>query len=245
MPHSPSHPHSLPRLTAAAVSATAVVASAVAITGAPATAADIEFTLTIDKSLVVQYADDCSPADVSWGADGTGVAKVVLTWTLPDGSVEYRETAAPGETRGLGTGCPAADELGKSTLRVTAYDSSGRALGHKDASFYQKFNTTISGFNAAPEPVHRGKAIIVSGRLLRLAYSPKVGYYSYGGRTIKVYFQLRGHTTWSYVGGATTGSDGRFKKSFTASHDGRWRVRYAGNSSYDKQTSPSDYVNVV
>jgi hypothetical protein len=228
-----------------AMLATAIGTSTVAIAAEPAGAADVAYTMTINKHLVVQYAEDCAPADVSWGADGTGVAKAVLTWTLPDGTVQYRETAAPGEVRGLGTGCPGRDELGKSIVRVTAYDSSGKALGHKDEYFYQKFNTTISGLNAAPEPVRKGKTISVSGRLLRLDYSPKVGYYSYSGKTIRIYFRTKGGTTWSYVGSTTTHSDGRFKKGFTAKQDGHWRAYFSGTGWHDKQTSPSDYVNVT
>ena len=225
---------------------TTLAGPAVAIAVEPAgAAAEIQYTLTISRHLVVQYAEECEPADVWWGADGTGVTKVVLTWTLPEGSVQYRETAAPGEVRGLGTGCPGRDERGRSALRVTAYDSSGKALGHQDEWFYQKFNTTITGFNAAPEPVRVGRTITVSGRLLRLDYAPKVGYHSYAGKTIRIYFRNKGGTTWSYVGSTTTGVDGRFTKGFAAKRDGHWRTFFPGTGWHDGQTSASDYVDVI
>jgi hypothetical protein len=58
---------------------------------------------------------------------------------------------------------------------------------------------------------------------------------------MRIYFLPKGATTWTYVG-ATTGRDGRFRKTFTAKRDGTWRAYFPGTTHFDVQKSTDDYA---
>lgn len=103
-----------------------------------------------------------------------------------------------------------------------------------------RYRTAISSFNASPEPVRKGKTITVSGTLKRDTTAWKV----FSGQSVKIYFQAKGATTWTYEGSAKTSSTGHFSHGFKAAKDGTWRATYAGSSSYLAVTGSGDYVDV-
>jgi hypothetical protein len=103
-----------------------------------------------------------------------------------------------------------------------------------------RYRTRVTSFNASPEPVSKGKTITVSGNLQRYTTAWK----AYSGQSVKIYFAVKGATTWTYEGAAKTSSTGHFSHGFKAAKDGTWRVTYAGNSSYLALTGPGDYVDV-
>ncbi|WP_460333344.1 hypothetical protein [Actinoallomurus acanthiterrae] len=100
--------------------------------------------------------------------------------------------------------------------------------------------TRIRSFNASPEPVRKGKTITAAGYLQRYGSS----WTAFSGQSVKIYFQAKGSTTWTYEGKATTSRTGYFSHGFTASKDGTWRAAYAGTSTYLAVTGSGDYVDV-
>ncbi|MFC4054181.1 hypothetical protein ACFOY4_31190 [Actinomadura syzygii] len=103
-----------------------------------------------------------------------------------------------------------------------------------------RYATAISSFNAAPEPVRKGKALTVQGKLSRNVGGWKPG----SGATVKIYFRRAGASSWTLAGTTRSASDGVFRKSFTAKQDGTWRAVYAGSATYMPVTGADDYVDV-
>ncbi|MFF8394230.1 hypothetical protein [Streptomyces sp. NPDC016172] len=97
--------------------------------------------------------------------------------------------------------------------------------------------------NASPEPVTKGKAITVTGKLTRANWSTK-RYDAYSGRTVSLQFRAKGADAFKTVKKATTSSTGGLKTTVTASVDGSFRWVYYGNSTTGVATSAADYVDV-
>lgn len=97
--------------------------------------------------------------------------------------------------------------------------------------------------NASPEPVTKGKAITVTGKLTRANWSTK-RYDGYGGRTVSLQFKAKGADTFKTVKKATTSGTGALKTTVTASADGSYRWVYYGNSTTGVATAASDYIDV-
>jgi hypothetical protein len=100
--------------------------------------------------------------------------------------------------------------------------------------------TRIRSFNASPEPVRKGKTSTAAGYLDRYGSS----WTAFTGQSVKIYFQAKGSTTWTYEGKATTSKTGHFSHGFTAAKDGTWRAAYAGTTTYLTVTGSGDYVDV-
>ncbi|GAA4637545.1 hypothetical protein GCM10023196_091770 [Actinoallomurus vinaceus] len=143
------------------------------------------------------------------------------------------------------------DAHGAFSLGVTAdRDGYWRAFVEKDYSYLAatgpsdyvdtKYRTRISGLNASPEPVRKGRTITVAGVLERNTTSWK----AFATRSVKIYFRADGSTKWTYAGTARTDGHGRFSFGAKASKDGSWRATYAGDSSYLAVTSAADHVDV-
>ncbi|TYB48937.1 hypothetical protein [Actinomadura chibensis] len=103
-----------------------------------------------------------------------------------------------------------------------------------------RYATSITSFNAAPEPVRKGRALTVQGKLSRNVGGWKPG----SGATVKIYFQRAGTSSWTLAGTTRSASTGVFRKSFTAKQDGTWRAVYAGSATYMPVTGAGDYVDV-
>lgn len=103
-----------------------------------------------------------------------------------------------------------------------------------------RYRTAITSFNAAPEPVRKGRALTVQGKLSRYVGGWKPG----SGGTVKIYFRRAGTSSWVLAGTTRSASTGLFRKSFTAKLDGTWRAVYPGSATYLSVTGPSDYVDV-
>lgn len=97
--------------------------------------------------------------------------------------------------------------------------------------------------NASPEPVTKGKAIAVTGKLTRANWSTKK-YDAYSGRTVSLQFRAKGADAFKTVKKATTSSTGGLRTTVTASVDGSYRWVYYGNSTTGVATSAADYVDV-
>ncbi|WP_067179317.1 hypothetical protein [Microtetraspora niveoalba] len=129
--------------------------------------------------------------------------------------------------------------------------------------------TRISGFDATPEPVRKGRTLNLQGRLdVAQCYSD--WYYDWdgyngrwgrgddcresrgywhdwhwlGGEDIDVYFQPRGSRAWKFVQTVETDGSGRFSTRVRAFQSGTWAVRFDGDRRL-KGSEASDYVKVV
>ncbi|WP_153813728.1 DUF5707 domain-containing protein [Streptomyces sp. SUK 48] len=100
----------------------------------------------------------------------------------------------------------------------------------------------FSGFNAAPEPVSKGRTITVSGTLNRASWS-YMKYYGYGSQSVQLQFKPANSSTYSTVKTIKSSSTGYLKTTVTASVDGTWRFHYAGNST-SSVADAYDYVDV-
>ncbi|MFA1540351.1 hypothetical protein [Actinomadura monticuli] len=104
-----------------------------------------------------------------------------------------------------------------------------------------KYRTHIYHYNASPEPVKKGGTITVKGLLYRFRDVAGAG----PNANIHIYFKPKGSSTWTKMAITKTGSDGWFKKTFTASQDGTWLARYWESAGYLGSNAPSDYVDVT
>ncbi|WP_143118425.1 MULTISPECIES: hypothetical protein [Actinomadura] len=226
------------------------VAAGLVAGGAPtaAGAETLQFHIKVPKRLSVGkggYSKSCAMDVWVWGTEGPVVAYSKVYIIDPDGRVPSAyKRVLPGDEVGWGAGCPSKlSHLGKWRVRVIAYNKSGKALGSREDHWYEKWDTVIQSANAAPEPVRKGRAITVSGRLKRVD-NIGLGYTSYSGKPIRVYFRPKGAKTWTYMGATKTAKDGRFRKAFKAKRDGTWRAYFPGTSNFDRQKSRDDYVDV-
>lgn len=225
------------------------VAGGVLVGGAvSADAAALQFRIEVPKRLTVgkgEYTKACAMDVWVWGTEGPGVAYSKAAVTGADGVTwPVYKRVLPGQQVGWGVGCPSTvSDLGKWRVRVVAYDRKGKALGSREESWYEKFDTVIKSYNAAPEPIRKGRTLSVSGRLLRVN-NLGTGYTSYSGKKIEVFFLAKGAKSWTYMGATKTAKDGRFRKAFTAKRDGVWRAYFPGTSNFDRQKSWDDFIDV-
>ncbi|MGY4928768.1 hypothetical protein [Streptomyces sp. 900105755] len=101
--------------------------------------------------------------------------------------------------------------------------------------------TRITGFNASPEPVRKGRTLTVTGTLQRQNGSTWTGV---SGQHVTIRFRVAGGKTSTGMATVTTGKDGRFTLTFTAKQDGTWSAAYTATSAYLRSTSVGDYVDV-
>jgi len=111
--------------------------------------------------------------------------------------------------------------------------------------FTLKRNTywQANSFNASPEPVKTGRTVTVKGRL-KVADWDNMVYKGFGKRPVKVQFKAKGSSTWTTVKNTTTGSDGWFKTTTTATKSGTYRADFSTTQTFGAATSGGDYVSV-
>lgn len=105
-----------------------------------------------------------------------------------------------------------------------------------------RYRTTISSFNAAPEPVVKGRTLTVSGVLKRAVDGST--FKIWPGRAVHVYYQAAGSKVWTYAGSTKTNKYGKFVKGFKASKDATWKAVYKGDAGHLRAESATDYVDV-
>ncbi|MEU9867083.1 hypothetical protein AB0C87_04450 [Actinomadura sp. NPDC048021] len=117
----------------------------------------------------------------------------------------------------------------------TAYAHTGvRQVTHR---------TSISGFNATPEPVGLGGTMRASGTVMfTMADGTKR---PAGGATVRLQFSTDGKA-WKDKAAQSPGGDGRFAVDVKAERDGYWRARVPDDDGYlvVPSVSGADYVDV-
>lgn len=97
--------------------------------------------------------------------------------------------------------------------------------------------------NAAPEPVTKGKAITVTGKLTRASWVSKA-YIGYSGQSVALQFRKAGTSTYTTLKTVKTNSTGNLSTTVTASADGYFRYTYAGNVTSSPATAAGDFIDV-
>ncbi|WP_067485605.1 hypothetical protein [Actinomadura hibisca] len=125
----------------------------------------------------------------------------------------------------------------------TVYDGDAYHLASQSVSDHvvARYRTGFTGFNASPEPVRKGRALTVSGKLVR-----QVGNWKPAGKgtAVNVYFKAAGSTKWTLLAVVKTDAKGAFRKAFKAAKDGTWLATYKGSATYLGSSAPGDYVDV-
>ncbi|NEB39475.1 HtaA domain-containing protein [Streptomyces sp. SID14515] len=103
-----------------------------------------------------------------------------------------------------------------------------------------KLRTAVSGFNASPEPVRKGRTITVKGTLRSLDGTWK----NTSGQSVSILFKADGSSKWSKLATVKTNSKGVFSKGFTAKKDGTWKAQFKATSARLGTTSSGDRVDV-
>ncbi|OKH92266.1 HtaA domain-containing protein [Streptomyces uncialis] len=103
-----------------------------------------------------------------------------------------------------------------------------------------KLRTAVSGFNASPEPVRKGRTITVKGTLRSLDGTWK----NTANASVDILFKADGARSWTKQSTARTNSGGVFSKGFTAKKDGTWKAEFKATPSRLGVTSSSDRVDV-
>ncbi|MFJ4963420.1 HtaA domain-containing protein [Streptomyces sp. NPDC088729] len=103
-----------------------------------------------------------------------------------------------------------------------------------------RLRSAVSGFNAGPEPVRKGRTITVKGTLRSLDGVWK----NTAGQSVNILFKADGSRTWSKLATVRTNSRGVFSKGFAAKKDGTWKAEFKATSSRLGVTGSGDRVDV-
>ncbi|GCB47876.1 calcium-binding protein [Streptomyces sp. NL15-2K] len=115
---------------------------------------------------------------------------------------------------------------------------------HRDAAttFKVQRHSTLT-VNASPEPVKKGKAITVTGKLSRANWEDNK-YHGYTNQPVKLQFRKKGSNTYTTVKTIKSNSTGNLKTTVTASTDGYFRYSFAGTSTTPAVNATGDFVDV-
>ncbi|MER7853806.1 HtaA domain-containing protein [Streptomyces bacillaris] len=164
---------------------------------------------------------------------------VVIEFQAKGSKSWSRVTAVTTDAKGAVTASATAQKDG--TWRARYAGTADRAAATSYADYVDvKLRTSVSGFDASPEPVRKGRTITVKGTLRTLDGSWK----NTSGHSVDILFQAKGSTKWSRLATVRTNGKGVFTKGFTAKQDGTWKARFKATSARLGTTSGGDYVDV-
>ncbi|UUU33034.1 hypothetical protein JIX56_25930 [Streptomyces sp. CA-210063] len=132
-------------------------------------------------------------------------------------------------------------------LAIQADDSSGELTGEKwqgklGTSKLQR-HSKLTGTNASPEPVKKGKTLTVTSKLTRVNWETEK-YAGYGGQSVKLQFKKKGTSVYKDVKTVKTSSTGVLKTTVKATVDGTYRYVFSGSASTAAVTAAADAVDV-
>ncbi|MFF9508097.1 calcium-binding protein [Streptomyces sp. NPDC014724] len=97
--------------------------------------------------------------------------------------------------------------------------------------------------DASPEPVKKGKAITVTGKLSRANWEDNK-YHGYTNQSVKLQFRKKGSNTYTTVKTIKSNSTGNLKTTVTAATDGYFRYSFAGTATTPAVNATGDFVDV-
>ncbi|WP_420169620.1 HtaA domain-containing protein [Streptomyces violaceoruber] len=158
-------------------------------------------------------------------------AKGAKTWS--------RAATVTTDARGVATASVTAVKDGSWRARYAGTADRAAAVSSSDYVDV-RLRTSVSGFNASPEPVRKGRTITVKGTLRTLDGTWK----NTSGQSVAILFKADGSSKWSKQATVRTNSRGVFSKGFTAKKDGTWKAEFKATSSRLGTISSGDRVDV-
>ncbi|MFJ9564550.1 hypothetical protein ACIRQQ_31500 [Streptomyces fuscichromogenes] len=96
--------------------------------------------------------------------------------------------------------------------------------------------------DASPEPVAKGAALTVTGRLTRATTDAATAFTGYAGQPVKLQFRKSGSTTYTTIKTVRTDTTGHLHTTVTAKAAGHWRWSYAGSDTVASVNAAGDGV---
>lgn len=166
-------------------------------------------------------------------------APVVIEFRAKGGKTWSRATTV--STAGKGVASASVTAVKDGTWRARYAGTADRAAAVSTSDNVDvKLRTAVSGFNASPEPVRKGRTITVKGTLRSLDGTWK----NASGQSVIILFKADGSSKWSKSATVRTNGKGVFSKGFTAKKDGTWKAQFKATASRLGTIGSGDRVDV-
>lgn len=168
-----------------------------------------------------------------------GKTPVVIEFRSKGGKTWSRATTVTTNSKGVVSASVTAVKDGTWRARYAGTADRAAAVSSSD-NVDVKLRTAVSGFNASPEPVRKGRTITVKGTLRSLDGTWK----NASGQSVIILFKADGSSKWSKLATVRTNGKGVFSKGFTAKKDGTWKAQFKATSSRLGTIGSGDRVDV-
>ncbi|WP_217225125.1 HtaA domain-containing protein [Streptomyces anulatus] len=189
------------------------------------------------KLKVVGRLQTVSATDNVWRP--LGKTPVVVEFRSKGGKTWSRATTVTSNSKGVVSASVTAVKDGTWRARYAGTADRAAAVSSSD-NVDVKLRTAVSGFNASPEPVRKGRTITVKGTLRSLDGTWK----NTSGQSVIILFKADGSSKWSKLATVRTNGKGVFSKGFTAKKDGTWKAQFKATSSRLGTIGSGDRVDV-
>ncbi|WP_330450741.1 HtaA domain-containing protein [Streptomyces anulatus] len=189
------------------------------------------------KLKVVATLQTASATDNVWRP--LAKTPVVIEFRSKGGKTWSRATTVTTDSKGVVSASVTAVKDGTWRARYAGTADRAAALSSSD-NVDVKLRTAVSGFNASPEPVRKGRTITVKGTLRSLDGTWK----NASGQSVIILFKADGSSKWSKLATVRTNGKGVFSKGFTAKKDGTWKAQFKATSSRLGTIGSGDRVDV-
>ncbi|WP_097957788.1 MULTISPECIES: HtaA domain-containing protein [Streptomyces] len=189
------------------------------------------------KLKVVATLQAASATDNVWRP--LGKTPVVIEFRSKGGKTWSRATTVTTNSKGVVSASVTAVKDGTWRARYAGTADRAAAVSSSD-NVDVKLRTAVSGFNASPEPVRKGRTITVKGTLRSLDGTWK----NASGQSVIILFKADGSSKWSKLATVRTNGKGVFSKGFTAKKDGTWKAQFKATSSRLGTIGSGDRVDV-
>ncbi|MFH9202211.1 HtaA domain-containing protein [Streptomyces anulatus] len=189
------------------------------------------------KLKVVATLQTASAADNVWRP--LAKTPVVIEFRSKGGKTWSRATTVTTNSKGVVSASVTAVKDGTWRARYAGTADRAAAVSSSD-NVDVKLRTAVSGFNASPEPVRKGRTITVKGTLRSLDGTWK----NASGQSVIILFKADGSSKWSKLATVRTNGKGVFSKGFTAKKDGTWKAQFKATSSRLGTIGSGDRVDV-
>ncbi|WP_458243353.1 hypothetical protein [Streptomyces sp. MAI_2237] len=142
-----------------------------------------------------------------------------------------------------GWGVPRNTLAGRWDVTVQLQSKDGDLYNNGGAPKHPVLRRGTLSVDAGPEPVTKGKAITVTGKLARANWDRRV-YAGYTDQPVKLQFRKAGTSTYTTLKTVYSNATGNLSTTVTAAADGYWRWSFAGTSTTSPATATGDYVDV-
>ncbi|MFI7087934.1 HtaA domain-containing protein [Streptomyces anulatus] len=189
------------------------------------------------KLKVVATLQTASATDNVWRP--LAKTPVVIEFRSKGGKTWSRATMVTTDSKGVVSASVTAVKDGTWRARYAGTADRAAAVSSSD-NVDVKLRTAVSGFNASPEPVRKGRTITVKGTLRSLDGTWK----NASGQSVIILFKADGSSKWSKPATVRTNGKGVFSKGFTAKKDGTWKAQFKATSSRLGTIGSGDRVDV-